>query len=154
MVKHRGRRRFRGLPRLRTTGSPPAAELAPIAVNRSTRADEAALRAAITTANPVWPNAPTAGAFLPLMLLFTAILPSLHLWLYSRLTPELAQWGLQALSTETGDVRDGAGPPLFHWCIRLALIVPLADKSLALAAPSCFAATARARPFCRCAEKC
>src|SRR5689334_8003753 len=100
------------------------------------------MRALILPRDPVWPNAPKAGAFLPLVLMLVVVLPWIHLVAHARMNADLAAAGLRALDLLTGDdskpIEPRAVPPLPEWVQAVALSLPIADKSLAVAAPTAF----------------
>ena len=89
--------------------------------------------------DPVWPNAPRADSFGPIVLLLVLVLPWIHLAAHAQLGPGLAAAGLRALDFLSGpderfsDVR--AVPPLPKWLQAVALTLHVTDKPLALAAP-------------------
>ena len=103
---------------------------------------EAELRAEVRTVDRVWPNAPKAAAFLPLVLLLAVALPWIHLLAHARMHSDLAVSGLRALDLlygqdETpGEPTELAVPPLPVWVHAVALSLPTKDKSLAVAAPA------------------
>jgi hypothetical protein len=91
--------------------------------------------------DPVWPNAPKAEAFLPLVLMLVVVLPWIHLRAHAEMKPSLAASGLRALDLIEGPdgerLRDDrATPPLPVWAQAVVLSLRTPDKSLAVASPS------------------
>jgi 4-amino-4-deoxy-L-arabinose transferase-like glycosyltransferase len=105
---------------------------------RDSRVQEAELRATVRPADPVWPNAPKAGAFFPLVLLMVLVLPWTHLVAHARMNADLATSGLRALDLLEGERMSDSRvvPPFPIWIQATALALPFSDRSLVVAAPS------------------
>jgi hypothetical protein len=108
---------------------------------RSTSKQAQWLRATSTRLTPVWPNLPSAEAFLPLAALLVVVFPGLVALLYGGLTAESAFWGRCGQEVLAGDFwllgQDVRGtPPLFPWCTALALASGLGDPIARLSLPS------------------
>lgn len=87
----------------------------------------------------MWPNAPKADAFLPLVVLLVLALPWIHFRTHLSMNPDLAASGLRALDlVESGDDANAdpaKPPPLPIWLQAVALTLPFSDKPLAAALP-------------------
>lgn len=101
------------------------------------------MRRAVTVHAAVWPNKPSATAFVPFMLLMAILWPAWLAWGRGVFTKESALWGLVGLDTVGAAAwrpfaGDQSAPPLFAWMTSLALQLPIQNKLLLLPLPAYF----------------